>query len=163
MSARVFATTDIADEYGDAVYVVAPKFHSFGGVTQFCGPVKTLLAFEDNTKVRAAVEGDGAGQVLVVNGGASQRCALFGGNLAKLAADNGWAGIIINGCVRDTAELAGEKVGIKALGVHPRKSEKRGLGIYDVPVKFAGVRIYPGDWIYADEDGIILSPAKLDL
>ena len=108
-------------------------------------------------------EGDGAGQVLVVNGGASQRCALFGGNLAKLAADNGWAGIIINGCVRDTAELAAEKVGIKALGVHPRKSQKRGLGIYDVPVKFAGVRIYPGDWIYADEDGIILSPAKLDL
>ena len=119
--------------------------------------------FEDNTKVRAAVEGDGAGQVLVVNGGASQRCALFGGNLAKLAADNGWAGIIINGCVRDTAELAAEKVGIKALGVHPRKSQKRDLGIYDVPVKFAGVRIYPGDWIYADEDGIILSPAKLDL
>ena len=103
------------------------------------------------------------GQVLVVNGGASQRCALFGGNLAKLAADNGWAGIIINGCVRDTAELAAEKVGIKALGVHPRKSQKRDLGIYDVPVKFAGVRIYPGDWIYADEDGIILSPAKLDL
>ncbi len=163
MDASVFATTDIADEYGDAVYVVAPKFHSFGGVTQFCGPVKTLLAFEDNTKVRAAVEGDGAGQVLVVNGGASERCALFGGNLAKLAADNGWAGIIINGCVRDTAELAAEKVGIKALGVHPRKSQKRNLGIYDVPVKLAGVRIYPGDWIYADEDGIILSPAKLDL
>ena len=163
MSATVFATTDIADDYGDAVYVLAPKFHSFGGVKRFCGPVKTLLAFEDNTKVRAAVEGKGDGQVLVVNGGASKRCALFGGNLAKLAADNGWAGIIINGCVRDTAELAGEQVGIKALAVHPRKSLKRDLGTYDVPVKFAGVRIYPGDWIYADEDGIILSPVKLDL
>ena len=104
------------------LFIMGNEFHSFGGVTRFCGPVKTLLAFEDNTKVRAAVEGDGAGQVLVVNGGASQRCALFGGNLAKLAADNGWAGIIINGCVRDTAELAAEKVGIKALGVHPRKA-----------------------------------------
>ena len=163
MSATVFATTDIADDYGDAVYVLASMFHSYGGVMQFCGPAKTLLAFEDNTKLRAVVEGKGHGRVLVVNGGASKRCALFGGNLAKLAADNGWAGIIINGCVRDTAELAAEKVGIKALAVQPRKSRKRDLGIYDVPVKFAGVRIYPGDWIYADEDGIILSPEKLDV
>jgi len=163
MSATVFATTDIADDYGDAVYVLASMFHSFGGVTRFCGPAKTLLAFEDNTKLRAVVEGKGHGRVLVVNGGASKRCALFGGNLAKLAADNGWAGIIINGCVRDTAELAAEQVGIKALAVHPRKSQKRDLGIHDVPVKFAGVRIYPGDWVYADEDGIISSPVKLDL
>ena len=163
MSAPVFATTDIADDYGAAVYVLDPKFQNFGGVMKFCGPVKTLLAFEDNTKVRAAVEGKSDGQVLVVNGGASKRCALFGGNLAKLAADNGWAGIIINGCVRDTAELAGAPVGIKALAVNPRKSQKRDLGTYDLPVKFAGVRIYPGDWVYADEDGIVLSPVKLDL
>ncbi|HCQ82028.1 MAG TPA: ribonuclease [Rhodobiaceae bacterium] len=163
MGAALFATTDIADDYGDAVYVLASTFQNFGGAKRFCGPAKTLLAFEDNTKVRAAVETDGDGRVLVVDGGASKRCALFGGNLAKLAAGNGWAGVIINGYVRDTAELAAETVGIKALGVHPRKSQKRNLGIYDVPVKFEDIRIYPGDWIYADEDGIIVSPSKLDL
>lgn len=158
-----FATTDISDDHGDAVYILAPGFQDYGGIDRFCGPVATLIAFEDNTKVRAAVERDGAGHVLVVDGGASTQCALFGGNLAQMAAQNNWAGIIINGCVRDTGELAAEKVGIKARGVHPRKSKKRDLGLADIPVKFAGIRIYPGDWIYADRDGIIVSPVQLRL
>ena len=89
------------------------------------------------------------------------RCALFGGNLAVLAAKNGWAGVVVNGCVRDGDELAAEAVGIKALGTHPRKSVKRDLGEFDVPVTFAGITIHPGDWLYADRDGIVVSSNRL--
>ena len=111
--------------------------------------------------MRTAVESPGEGRVLVVDGGGSERCALFGGNLAKLAAANGWAGIVINGCVRDRAELAAEPVGVKALNHHPKKSVKRGLGERDVAVTFAGVTFHPGDWLYADEDGVIVTDAQL--
>ena len=160
MSNAAFMTTDLSDAHTDVRYL-APHYRDFGGKTRFHGPAKTLLTFEDNTKLRAAVAQAGDGQVLVVDGGGSMNCALFGGNLAKLAADNGWAGIIIHGCVRDRAELAAEAVGIKALASHPKKSEKRDLGFYDVSLQFSGVTIHPGDWIYADEDGVIVSDRKL--
>jgi regulator of ribonuclease activity A len=153
-------TTDLSDAHEGLRYL-APVYQDFGGAVRFHGPAKTLVTFEDNTKLRAAVETPGEGCVLVVDGGGSLNCALFGGNLAKLAAQNGWAGIIIHGCVRDRAELRAEAIGIKALASHPKKSQKRDLGSYDVSLKFSGVTIHPGDWIYADEDGVIISPSKL--
>ena len=162
MSETEFMTTDLSDAYEGLRYL-APGYQDFGGKIRFHGQAKTLVTFEDNTKIRAAVEQPGDGRVLVVDGGGSMNCALFGGNLAKLAAQNGWAGIIINGCVRDRAELAAEAVGIKALASHPKKSAKRDLGSYDVTVKFAGVSIHAGDWIYADEDGVIISDRSLSV
>ena len=155
-----FMTTDLSDAHEGLRYL-APVYQDFGGSMRFHGPAKTLVTFDDNTKVRAAVEMAGEGRVLVVDGGGSMNCALFGGNLAKLAAQNGWAGIIIHGCVRDRAELKAEAVGIKALASHPKKSLKRDLGSFDVSLRFSGVTIHPGDWIYADEDGVIVADREL--
>ena len=159
-------TTDLSDAHGDSdvgLRYLATDYQDFGGHVRFHGQAKTVLTFEDNSKVRAAVETPGEGRVLVVDGGGSKNCALFGGNLAKLAADNGWAGIIIHGCVRDRAELKAEAVGIKALASHPKKSKKRDLGSYDVSLHFSGVTVHPGDWIYADEDGVVISEKELSV
>ncbi len=158
-----YATTDLSDKYDGNLRHLAPGYQDYGGRVRFHGPVKTLLTYEDNTKVRAAVEQAGEGRVLVVDGGGSMQCALFGGNLAQLAAQNGWAGIIIHGCVRDRAELAAEAVGIKALASHPKKSQKNDAGTYDVPLTFSGVTIEPGDWVYADEDGVLIADQALSL
>lgn len=155
-----FMTTDLSDAHEGLRYL-APVYQDFGGRMRFHGPAKTLVTFDDNTKVRIAVEMAGEGRVLVVDGGGSMNCALFGGNLAKLAAQNGWAGIIIHGCVRDRAELKAEAVGIKALASHPKKSLKRDLGSFDVSLRFSGVTIHPGDRIYADEDGVIVADREL--
>ncbi len=161
MTDKHYMTTDLSDAH-DGLRYLAPGYQDFGGKIRFHGQVKTLVTYEDNTKLRAAVEQAGEGRVLVIDGGGSMKCALFGGNLAKLAADNGWAGIIIHGCVRDRAELAAEAIGIKALASHPKKSQKRDLGTYDVSLHFSGVTIHSDDWIYADEDGVIISDRRLD-
>lgn len=158
-----YATTDLSDKYDGDLRHLAPGYQDYGGRFRFHGPVKTLLTQDDNTKVRAAVEQAGDGHVLVVDGGGSMQCALFGGNLAQLAAQNGWAGIVIHGCVRDRAELAAEAVGIKALASHPKKSQKNDGGTYDVPLTFGGVTIAPGDWLYADEDGVLIADQALSL
>ncbi len=155
------ATTNLSDDHGDAVRVLDPIFADFGSRDAFHGPVKTLKCFEDNAKVREAVEGPGNGQVLVVDGGGSERCALFGGNLAELAEKNGWAGIVVYGCIRDVAEIETFDIGMKALATHPKKSVKADGGKYDVPVTFAGHTIRPGDWLYADRDGIVVSDKEL--
>lgn len=155
------ATTDLSDAHQSDVQHCAPLFNDYGGVIAFSGPIATLKLFEDNVMVRAAVEMPGEGRVLVVDGGASMNCALFGGNLAALTEKNGWAGVVINGCVRDRAELAAASVGIKALNHHPRRSAREGKGEADVVVNFAGVTFTPGAWLYADADGIILSDKKL--
>eukprot|EP00435_Cladocopium_sp_Y103_P077284 s1_g1023.t1 len=147
------ATTDLSDAHADTVAHVDPIFFDYGGQLTFHGPITTLKVFEDNALVRSAVEGPGDGRVLVVDGGGSMRCALFGGNLAQLAAQNGWAGVVIYGCVRDRDELEAEAVGIKAIGHHPRKSIKKGLGDIDLPVTFGGITFTPGAWLYADRDG----------
>ncbi|MGI9440312.1 MAG: ribonuclease E activity regulator RraA [Parvibaculales bacterium] len=158
-----FATTDLSDAHASALCYLPPIFHNFGGRVRFHGAVQTLLTFEDNTKLRAAMETPGAGRVLVVDGGGSMNCALFGGNLAKLGAENGWAGVVIHGCVRDCSELAAEHIGIKALASHPKKSQKRDLGSYDVALAFCGITIHSGNYLYADEDGIIIAETKLKL
>jgi len=160
-SAMSLATTDLSDAHPDAP-VLAPIFRDFGGVTGFHGRVVTVKVFEDNALVRATLETPGDGRVLVVDGGGSLRCALVGGMLAELGRRNSWSGIVVHGCVRDVAELAAEAIGIKALAAHPRKSEK-GLhtGHTGRVVEFAGVRIAPDDWLYADADGVLVSSERL--
>ena len=154
-------TTDLCDAHEEQVRVCEPIFFDYGGKTSFSGPITTLKTFEDNTKVRELLETNGNGKVLVVDGGGSKRCALVGGNLAKLAEDNGWKGILVYGCVRDREELEDAKVGIKAIGHVPRKSKKANRGDVDQPLKFAGVTFLPGYYLYADKDGVIVSETPL--
>lgn len=151
------ATTDLSDAHPEA-QVAEPIFNDFGGELAFYGPIKTLKVFEDNAQVRAVLETPGQGRVLVVDGGGSTRCALVGGQLGELAVKNAWTGLVVYGYVRDSEELAEQAVGIKALGVHPRKSEK-GLhsAVADKVLNFAGVTFKPGAWLYADADGIVVA------
>ena len=155
------ATADLCDTHPEAVHACEPVFHAYGGRRTFSGPVSTVRCFEDNSRVKEAVQSPGEGRVLVVDGGGSQRCALFGGNLGSAAVKNGWAGVIINGCIRDSTELGQMQLGIRALGTMPLRSEKRGEGERDVPVRFAGVSFRPGDFVYADEDGVIVAHGPL--
>jgi len=156
------ATTDLSDAHPEA-QVCEPVFRDFGGKVEFHGPIRTLKIFEDNALLRATLETPGEGRVLVVDAGGSMRCAVLGGNLGQLAVRNGWAGLVINGCVRDSEEIAGQSVGVKALAAHPRKSEK---GLHsahaDRTVSFAGVTFRPGAWLYADADGIVVSDNKIN-
>ena len=160
-----FSTCDFCDVHKDdtsgAFRVLAPVFHHFGGVLAFSGPVSTVKCHEDNTLVKAAVDSAGEGRVLVVDGGGSLRRALVGGNLAAAAARNGWAGIVVDGCVRDLAELQVAAVGICALALMPMPTDKRGEGQRDVPVQIQGVWVRPGDWLYADADGMVVSAQAL--
>ena len=159
-----FATCDLCDTHKNdisgAFRVLPPMFRDYGGVQKFSGPVVTVKCFEDNSLVKAAVDSPGAGRVLVVDGGASLRRALLGGNLAAAAAKNGWAGVVIDGCVRDVAELAQCQVGIRALAALPLPTEKRQQGQRDVSVQIQAVWIRPGDWLYADEDGMVVMPPE---
>ena len=154
---------DLCDAYGDVVTVLEPMFSDFGGVEAFGGPVVTVKCFEDNSLVAEQVALPGKGRVLVVDGGGSMRCALLGDNLAEKAADNGWAGVLIYGCVRDVEILADVGVGVQALAAHPRRSVKKGGGELDVPVTFAGVTFRPGDHLYADANGVLWAPQALSL
>jgi regulator of ribonuclease activity A len=155
------ATADLYDEFGETLRIAAPIFHDFGGRRTFQGPVATVKVHEDNSLVREALEEAGDGRVLVVDGGGSLRCALVGDVLAELGRKNGWAGIIVYGCIRDSAPIADIDIGIKALATHPRKSVKRGVGERDVAVRFAEVEIRPGDYLYADTDGIAVADRAL--
>ncbi|MDO8284364.1 MAG: ribonuclease E activity regulator RraA [Rhodoferax sp.] len=171
--ANAFATCDLCDVHKSDVSgefrVLPPVFRDFGQVKKFSGPVATVKCFEDNTLVKAAVDSPGyletpqgrIGKVLVVDGGGSLRKALLGGNLGAAAARNGWAGVVIDGCVRDTAELATQAVGIRALAAMPLPTEKRNQGQADVAVQVQGVWVRPGDWLYADEDGIVVASKAL--
>ncbi|NCV85041.1 MAG: RraA family protein [Oxalobacteraceae bacterium] len=161
-----FSTCDLCDANEQkltdgALSVLPPVFKKFGKRSRFSGPARTLKVFEDNVLVRAALETPGEGSVLVIDGGGSLRCALVGGNLGVLAQNNGWAGIIVNGCVRDSEELNQCDVGIRALAIHPRRSFRKGLGENDLVVDIAGVMVRPGDWVYADADGILVSEVAL--
>ncbi len=154
-------TADLCDTFDDQVSVVAPMFASFGGRKSFGGPISTLKLFEDNALVRKALETPGKGRVLVIDGGGSMRCALVGDQLAELGVKNGWAGILVYGCVRDSKAIGGMALGVFALGTHPRKTVKRNTGEVDVPVTFGGVTFTPGHHVYADDDGVIVSAAAL--
>ncbi len=156
-----FATADLYDEHGDDLQVVQPMFRHYGAVKKFHGPVVTLKVHEDNTLVRAALEEPGEGRVLVIDGGGSLRCALVGDMLAELGIKNGWAGIIVYGCIRDSAVIGQMPIGIKALDTNPKKSVKKGVGDRDLLIRFGEVAFEPGDHVYADEDGIVVSQEAL--
>ena len=159
-------TTDLCDANEGALAagslrVMQPGLIWLGARASFGGPAVTLQLFEDNSLLADAVQSPGEGRVLVVDGGGSLRCAVFGGNLAATAAKNGWAGVVINGCARDSAEIDAAPIGVRALALHPRRSVKRGAGQRDVPVTFLGVTVRPGEWIYADADGVLVSATAL--
>jgi regulator of ribonuclease activity A len=156
-------TTDLCDQYAAELQVAAPIFRNYGGEVAFCGPISTVQVYEDNVLVRAALEEPGAGRVLVIDGGGSLHCALVGDQLAALGVRNGWAGVVINGCIRDTAALAELAIGVLALAANPLRSAKRGTGARDVQVAFAGLICTPGQYLYADEDGIIVAERALEL
>jgi regulator of ribonuclease activity A len=155
------ATTDLCDAHGDAVRVVTPMLRSYGGAVRFGGPISTVKVHEDNTLVRRAFEEPGAGRVLVIDGGGSLRVALLGDQLASLAAGNGWAGVVVHGAIRDSEAVGKIALGVVALATNPRKSAKKGWGERDVPVHFGGVTFAPGEWLYADADGIVVAATAL--
>jgi regulator of ribonuclease activity A len=154
-------TADLCDAHEGQLHIVSPIFRSYGGHTAFGGPIETLKVFEDNSLVRAALESPGNGQVLVIDGGASMRCALVGDQLALLGVKNGWAGVIVYGCIRDSKAISTMPIGVFALGTHPLKSIKKGAGDRDIKVTFGGVTFEPGHYVYADEDGVVVSGARL--
>jgi regulator of ribonuclease activity A len=159
-------TTDLCDAHEEKLAtgilrVVAPMFRSFGGRPAFHGPISTLKLFEDNGLVRQAVQSPGQGRVLVIDGGGSLRRALVGDQLAALALANGWSGILVNGCIRDSRAIAAMSIGVFALATHPQKTLKKNQGDIDSPVSFGGTTFLPGEWLYADEDGILVSAAPL--
>jgi regulator of ribonuclease activity A len=154
-------TADICDRFSEGVEVCEPMFTSDGSVDGFDGRISTVKVYEDNVMVREALEDLAPGSVLVVDGGGSRRCALLGDKLASIAASRGLSGIVINGCVRDSRELAEIEVGILALASHPLRSKKEGKGQKDVPVEFGGITWTPGHHVYVDNDGIVLAAEKL--
>jgi regulator of ribonuclease activity A len=160
-----FKTPDLCDQYeadlGKTVRVVAPMFQRYGGRTAFAGQIVTLKLFEDNSLVREAFAGDGKSKVLVIDGGGSLRCALVGDQLAILANRNGWEGAVVYGCIRDSGDINGIDIGIRAVNTHPQKTLKKGVGERDVAVTFGGVTFNPGEYLYADEDGILVADRPL--
>jgi len=154
-------TPDLCDEYPE-IQVVEPGFRNFGGVDAFGGPMVTVKCFEDNSVVKEQVAKPGKGRVMVVDGGGSNRCALLGDMLAEQAAGNGWAGLIVYGCIRDVDIVGRTSLGVQALGSHPRKSNKQGRGDLDVAVTFGGVTFHPGHYVYADNNGIVVSEKALN-
>ncbi|MBL1143249.1 MAG: ribonuclease E activity regulator RraA [Proteobacteria bacterium] len=156
-----FATADLYDKHEEKLQVTTPMFNDYGGKKNFSGSISTVKVFEDNSLVRGALEESGEGRVLVVDGAGSLRCALVGDMLAELGKNNGWQGIIVFGCIRDSAVIANIDIGLKALNSNPRKSVKKGVGDRDIAVTFADVTFNPGDYVYADADGIVLSAEKL--
>lgn len=161
-----FATSDICDAHPELLddgrlTILPPVYQHFGQRAKFCGRVTTIKVFEDNALVRSTLEAPGNGNVLVVDGGGSLRCALVGGQLALLAQDNGWSGIVVDGCVRDIDEMNAFDVGIRARAAHPKRPGKKGAGERNVRVYVSGVAVNPGDWIYADADGVLVAQQKL--
>mgnify|MGYP006198210937 FL=1 len=158
-----YVTPDLCDAYPELVQVVEPMFSNFGGHDSFGGEIVTIKCFEDNSLVKDQVDLDGKGKVLVVDGGGSLRRALLGDMLAEKAAKNGWEGLVVYGCVRDVDILIQTDVGVQALASHPKKSNKQGIGELNVPVTFAGVTFRPGEYVYADNNGVLVSPSPLKM
>jgi regulator of ribonuclease activity A len=156
-----FATADLIDDFGDELRSCETQFRQYGGRAAFAGPITTVRCFRDNGLVKKLANGPGEGRVLVVDGGGSLASALTGDLIARAAAENGWAGFVINGAVRDVAVLRTLDIGIKALGSNPRKSAKDSAGEVDEPVTFGGVEFRAGDWLYSDEDGIVVAGREL--
>ncbi|GAA1299956.1 ribonuclease E activity regulator RraA [Saccharothrix xinjiangensis] len=157
--ADLVATADLYDEHGESVQCCDTQFRQFGGRTAFRGAITTVRCPEDNVLLRSVLAEPGHGRVLVVDAGGSLHRALVGAVVGGIAVDNGWAGIVVNGAVRDVAALRGLDVGVKALGTNPRKCTTTGAGERDVPVSFGGATFVPGGLLHSDEDGIVVLPA----
>ncbi|MFG6113755.1 ribonuclease E activity regulator RraA [Halobacillus sp. MO56] len=155
-------TADLCDEYPEKLSIVDPSFSSFGKKKSFFGPIYTVKVKDDNVLVREALETIPPGHVLVVDGAASKNCALMGGNLAEIAAERGLAGVIINGYIRDLLEVCETDTGVIALGTIPLKSKKEGKGEKNITLEFGNTAWNPGDYVYVDEDGIVVSTEKLE-
>ena len=156
-----FKTADLCDDYSDNLQIAEPGFISFGGNTVFGGPISTVKCHEDNSRVREHLSTAGHGRVRVVDAGGSRRCAMLGDMLAQKGVDNGWSGIIMYGLIRDSLDISQMPIGVKALGTHPLKSEKKNTGEIDVICRFYGVTFTPGEYLYADHDGIVVSKTAL--
>lgn len=156
-------TPDLCDAFSELVQVVDPIFRNYGGLESFGGEIVTVKCFEDNSKVKELVATDGSNKVMVVDAGGSMRCACLGDMLAEQAAKNGWQGILMYGCIRDVDIIATTALGVQALGAHPKKTEKKGIGDINIPVVFGGVRFVPGHYIYADNNGVIVSSSELNI
>jgi regulator of ribonuclease activity A len=157
-------TADLCDKYGNELHMLESiGFRNFGGRNEFQGQIETVKCFEDNTLVRSALERNGADKVLVIDGGGSRHCALIGGNIAHLAHRNGWNGILVFGCIRDSVTVSKIDIGVIALGTNPKKSAKNGEGKMNIVVSFAGVDFVPGEFLYVDEDGAVASNRELRL
>lgn len=161
MSDPVWSTPDLADAHPDSVSALQLCFNNYGANSRFCGPAVTVKCHEDNSLVKALVATPGEGRVIVVDGGGSLRRALLGDMLADEAARQGWVGLVINGAVRDVEQLAVTGIGIRALGATPLKTEKLGMGQQQVAVEIGAVLISPGDWIYADDNGVLVAAEPL--
>jgi len=156
-----FATADLIDGFGDELRSCETQFRQYGGRSSFSGPVSTVRCFRDNGLVKRLLNSPGEGRVLVVDGGGSLASALMGDLIAAAAVAHDWAGVVVNGAVRDVATLRTLDLGAKALGSNPCKSAKDAAGEVDVPVSFGGVEFRPGDWLYSDEDGIVVAARSL--
>ena len=156
------ATTDLYDDFEETCETCAIQFRDYGGRSRFFGKIRTVRCFHDNVLFRQLLAEPGNGGVIVVDGGGSTARALMGDMLAARARDNGWAGVVIHGAIRDSAEITGVDIGVKALGVNPAKSDKNGEGETDVELHFGGALFRPGDWVYCDADGILLSPHRIE-
>lgn len=154
-------TADLCDQFSEELEICEPVFRDYGGLRAFHGAIATIKCFEDNSRVRELVGEPGAGRVLVIDAGGSLRRAVLGDLLARKAVDNGWSGVVVYGCVRDSAAIGEMPLGVKALGAHPLKTDKRNEGQRDIAVRFAGATFRPGDWVYADEDGVIVARRAL--
>ena len=155
------STPDLCDKYPELIQVVEPMFTNFGAREQFFGPIMTVKCFEDNSCVKELVGTPGNGRVMVVDGGGSMRRAYLGDMLAQKASANGWSGLLIYGCIRDIDEIMVIDIGVQALGVHPMKTAKKGIGEVGLPVNFGGVTFKLGDYLYADNNGIIVASSPL--
>lgn len=158
-----FVTPDLCDAYPESVRVLAPMLRNFGGKKSFCGEIVTIKCFEDNSFIKEHAGNDGAGKVMVVDGGGSLRCALLGDMIAENAVNNNWQGIIIYGCVRDVDALAELDLGVQALASIPVKSNRQGRGDLNVDITFGGVTFKPGEFVYADNNGVIISDKALKI
>ena len=156
-----FKTADLCDEFSDQLQIAEPIFKNYGAKTKFGGEIYILKLFEDYGLTKETVNQNGDGKVLVIDGGGSPRCALFGDLLCTAAINNGWKGVLVNGYIRDIGDINEMRLSVKALGTCPVKPPLEGAGRSNVPVRFAGVNFHPGHHVYSDEDGIIVSETAL--
>ena len=154
-------TPDLCDDFPDDVSVLEPLLRNFGGISAFGGVISTVKCHEDNSLVKTAFDEPGNGRVLVVDGGGSMRRALLGDQIAKKAVANGWAGVIIYGCIRDVDIINSLQLGVQAIATTPLKTDKRNEGQRDITLKFGGVEFIPGHYVYADNNGVIVAPKSL--